>query len=153
MATSQKLASKIETDRHKKSIESKLVHTEHEETYPEAPVNDDKVYTDLHNDREEIESSNQYANSEHYAIRVKSMEESNGESGMTERLARATDSDADKVDDDKKERDQRSVDDVESVNTIVANKHTVKKDDGVILFKYSLETKNGRKESISGSYH
>ena len=55
----KKLASKIETDRHKKSIESKLIHTEHEETYPEAPVNDDKVYTDLRNDREEVETSNQ----------------------------------------------------------------------------------------------
>ena len=73
------------------------------------------------------------------------MEESFGENGITERLVRVTDSDADKVDDDKKERDQRSVDDVESVNTIVADTHTVKKD--------GLGTKNGRNKIISGSYH
>ena len=58
------------------------------------------------------------------------MEESNGENGITERLVRVTDSNADKVDDDKIERDQRSnIDDVESVNTVVADTHTVKKDD------------------------
>ena len=55
----KKLASNIETGTDKKSIESKLVHTEHEETYSEAPVNDDKVYTDLRNDRDEVETSNQ----------------------------------------------------------------------------------------------
>ena len=69
------------------------------------------------------------------------MEESNGENGITERLVRVTDSDADKVDDDKKERDQRSVDDVESVNTIVADTHTVKKDDSD-----PLQTRTGNKK-------
>ena len=75
------------------------------------------------------------------------MEESNGENGITERLVRVSDSDADKVDDDKKERDQRSVDDVESVNTIVADTHTVKKDDSD-----PLQIQSGNKEWPKGEH-
>ena len=57
------------------------------------------------------------------------MEESNGENGITERLVRVTDSDADKVDDDNIEKDQRCIEDVEIVNIVVADTLTGEKDD------------------------
>ena len=56
----KELASNIETGTQRRSIEGELVHTEHEETYPQTPVNNDKVYTDHRDDREEIDTLEQY---------------------------------------------------------------------------------------------
>ena len=60
---------------------------------------------------------------------LKTMERSNGECGMTERLAKATNNDAYKVDDDRIEKDQRSIDLIEFVNTVVTDTQTGEKDD------------------------
>ena len=78
----RELVSNTKTDTDVICIKCELGHTKHEESCPEALIDDDKAYTDLRNDREEIETSNQHANSEYYATKLKSMEESNGESGI-----------------------------------------------------------------------
>ena len=69
-------------------------------------------------------------------------EESNGAIGRPDRLMRVADSDADEEDDNKIEREQRgNRNDAESVNTLVANTHTVEKDDS-----NPLQTRTGTKE-------
>ena len=84
----------------------------------------------------------QYTDNDHYSIRIKPKEESNGTIGKPERLMRVTDRDANEKDDDKIERGQGgNRNDAESVNTEVANTHTFEKD-----YSNPLQTRTGTKE-------
>ena len=62
----KELVSNIETDTCMISVKDELIHTEHEVTCPEALVNDDRVYTDLRDDRKEVETLEQYTGSDHH---------------------------------------------------------------------------------------
>ena len=117
-----------ETDTNMKAINDELIHAEHEETSLEADVNNDKVYAEHHDGREEFESMDQYTADDPYSItlRINPEKKSNGAVQESERSMRVSDIDAVEENDNEIERGQGdNRDDSEPANTEVINTHTV----------------------------
>ena len=124
----EKLIENTETDTNMKAINDELVHAEREETSLEAEVNNDKVYAEHHDGKEEFESVGQYTANNHYFMKIEHEEKSNKTVGESDRSMRIYDTNAVEEDDNEIERGQGdNRDDSETINIEVTHTHEVQR--------------------------